>query len=75
LSFVFLVAFGVDWDEWPSVCFFIVTIITVEATLMVGVIVYTKCLKPMDDYGTYGRIPTNEYDDWSVDGGGVSDTI
>ena len=76
MSFVFLVAFGVEWNEWPSVCFVIVSIITMEAMLMVGVTMYTKCLKPMDDYGTYGRIPTDDWNvDWSVDGGGVSDTI
>ena len=75
MCFVFLVAFGAEWKDWPSLCFGIVFLITLEATLMVGVTIYTQCLKPLDKYTTqYGRIPTDDYDDWTAEGG-MSDTL
>ena len=75
LSFIFLIAFGIDWIEWPKVCFVLVTFITFEATIIVGVTIYTKCLKPMDEYGTYGRVATDDYnEDWGNDDE-MSDTL
>ena len=74
MCFIFLVAFGVDWDEWPTLCFVIASLITVEGTCIVGVTMYTNCLKPLDEFGRYGQVPSDDYDEWG-EGGGISDTL
>ena len=72
LCFVFLIAFGAGWQDWPNLCFCLVFLITMEAILMVGVTMYTRCLKPLDEYGSYRGVPTNDYSaEYESDGDGV----
>ena len=71
LCLIFLIAFGVDWDDWPAVCFIIVSIISFEAVVIVGFTVYQRCLGLVPE--GYEPVPT--HDSYYDDDGTLSDTL
>ena len=74
LCVIFLIAFGAGWEDWPALCFVIVSIISFEAAVIVGITVHQRCLMPLHDYDAVSTRETGggEYYD---DDGTLSDTL
>eukprot|EP00943_MAST-04B_sp_MAST-4B-sp1_P009785 g9785.t1 len=60
--FILLLAFGIEWNEWPIVAFILCTLIAVESSAIAAVFVHAKFFD--DRYygssseGYYSRVPT-----------------
>ena len=72
MTLAFLIAYGVDWNEWPTLCFVIVTLISLEAIAMVSVTLYHRLFKQLDN--GYDLVATDDYDENDPDAG-FADTL
>ena len=65
--FILLLAFGIEWNEWPIVAFILCTLIAVESSAIAAVFVHAKYFDDGHDSnngGYYSRVPTTDsYDD------------
>ena len=69
-AFVMLLAFGIEWDEWPVVSFVLCTLIAVESSAIAAVFVHAKYFEKstQDPRGQYLPLRTdNEADIYDFD--------
>lgn len=69
VGYIFLVAFGVTWSDWPLVCFVLVVLMSLEASAIASVYVHARFFGREARLGNYSALPLVDDEDEMIDEG------
>ena len=70
VGYIFLIAFGITWSEWPLVCFILVVLISLEASAIASVFVHARFFGHREArLGNYSALPLVDDEDEIIDEG------